>query len=125
MTITDRQEVLPYLTNTVKTNLPPEVFQQTNILNLDWTKDSDDFTEAFDVVLGADIVYIEEVFEDLLKTLIKLSDTNTVILLSCRIRYDRDTKFLTRLNEFFDVHKVMYDKAKDVKLYKVTKNINK
>lgn len=121
ITITDREEVLEYLQTTVKKNLPAEIYEQTKILPLDWTKDLNKFPSTFDVILGADIVYIEEVFEDLLKTLIHLSDKETFILLSCRIRYDRDTNFLKRLEEFFNVEKITYSRDKDVNLYKVTK----
>lgn len=105
----------------MKYNLPTDIYQQTKILPLDWTKDLNKFHSTYDVILGADIVYIEEVFEDLLRTLIQLSDKDTLILLSCRIRYDRDTNFIKRLEEHFDVQKITYSKDKDVNLFKVTK----
>ncbi|XP_053386773.1 protein N-lysine methyltransferase METTL21A-like [Mercenaria mercenaria] len=120
-TITDREEVLQYLQTTVKSNLPGAIYKNTQILPLDWTRDLDKFHTTYDVILGADIVYIEEVFDDLLSTLIQLSNKETVILLSCRIRYDRDTNFLNRLEDHFDVVKVLYSKEKDVNLYKMTK----
>jgi hypothetical protein len=120
-TITDRIEVLKYLQTMVETNLPSDVYQSTQVLPLDWCKDLDKFHTTYDVILGADIVYIEEVFEDLLRTLIQLSNKETVIFLSCRIRYDRDTNFIKRLEEHFDVLTLLYDKNKDVNLYKVTK----
>lgn len=122
-TITDRLEVLDYLTETVHKNLPSEYLTQTTISALDWTKDVDKFNPSYDVIIGADIVYIEEVFNDLLKTLTVLSTKETVILLSCRIRYDRDTNFLSRLEETFTVTKILYDKTKDVNLYRVLKRL--
>lgn len=113
--------MLEYLQGTVQANLPDDIYQSTKIEPLDWCKDLDKFQTTYDVILGADIVYIEEVFEDLLKTLLQLSSKETLILLSCRIRYDRDTNFLKRLEDHFYVLKLLYDKEKDVNLYKVTK----
>ncbi|WAR10867.1 MT21A-like protein [Mya arenaria] len=98
-----------------------ESLDRVSIQPLDWTKDLASFSQTFDVILGADIVYIEEVFEDLLKTLIKLSRKDTLILLSCRIRYDRDTRFLERLKEHFVVEKILYSDKMDVNLYKAIK----
>lgn len=121
ITITDRKEVMSYLEQTVKTNLPEELFEQAAVLPLDWTRDLGKFNGTFDAILGADIVYVEEAFDDLLKVLIQLSDQNTVILLSCKIRYDRDSNFLHRLKEFFQVDKVLHDNSRDIDLYKVVK----
>lgn len=121
VTITDRSEVLEYLQKTVKDNMPSDLLQHTRVLPLDWTKDLDLYDSIYDVILGADIVYIEEVFEDLLKTLIKLSDKQTVVYLSCRIRYSRDNYFLDRLQEHFSVDKILYNKEMDVILYKAIK----
>lgn len=105
----------------VKLNLPSEIYEHTKVQALDWTKDLDTFHTTYDVIVGADIVYIEEVFDDLLKTLLQLSSRETVTLLSCRIRYDRDTNFLRRLENHFTVDKILYNQEKDVNLYKVMK----
>ncbi|KAL4217373.1 Methyltransferase-like protein 21A [Mactra antiquata] len=121
VTITDREEVIDYLRKTVETNLPTDYLEDTDVVALDWTKDINIDKPLFDVILGADIVYIEEVFEDLLKTLIVLCRPNTVIYLSCRIRYKRDNNFLDKLEESFVVTKILYDKTKDVNLFKVIK----
>ncbi|XP_052814343.1 protein N-lysine methyltransferase METTL21A-like [Mya arenaria] len=121
ITITDREEVIEYLRSIVEKNVPEESLDRVSIQPLDWTKDLASFSQTFDVILGADIVYIEEVFEDLLKTLIKLSRKDTLILLSCRIRYDRDTRFLERLKEHFVVEKILYSDKMDVNLYKAIK----
>lgn len=119
--ITDRLEVINFLRSTVKQNLPEYIFQQTVVEVLDWTTDREKHTETYDVILGADIVYIEDSFEDLLKTLLKLSHRDTVIFLSCRIRYDRDTNFLQRLSEFFVIEKILYNNCMDVNLFKAIK----
>ncbi|KAH3708308.1 protein N-lysine methyltransferase METTL21A-like [Dreissena polymorpha] len=121
VTITDREEVLDFLKETVSQNLPEDLLGRTEIRALDWTKDINNFPDPFDVILGADIVYIEEVFEDLLRTLLKLSNRDTLVLLSCRIRYERDNYFLDRLREHFIVNQILYDELKDVILFQATK----
>ena len=76
---------------------------------------------SWDIILGADIVYVQETFKDLLETLKVLTESNkkTLILLSCRIRYQRDLDFLDILKTDFIVDELLYDKERDVKVYKV------
>lgn len=76
---------------------------------------------SWDIIVGADIVYIQETFKDLLETLKVLTESNkeTLILLSCRIRYQRDLDFLDILKTDFTVDELLYDKERDVKVYKV------
>lgn len=78
-------------------------------------------TGEFDLILGADIIYLEETFADLLQTLEHLSSNRSVILLACRIRYERDNSFLAMLERQFTVSKVHYDPEKDVHIYKAQK----
>ena len=66
-------------------------------------------------------MYIEEIFDDLLRTLVHLSDKATVTLLSCRIRYDRDTNFLSKMEDDFVIEEIVYDLKTDVKVYKAKK----
>ncbi|NWY11278.1 MT21A methyltransferase, partial [Aphelocoma coerulescens] len=119
VTITDRAAALEFLESNVQANLPPELRPRAVVKELTWGKDLDNFPPgAFDFVLGADIVYLEETFAELLQTLEHLCSEQTVILLSCRIRYERDLKFLKMLRDRFSVYEVHYDSSKDVHIYK-------
>ncbi|NXU65308.1 MT21A methyltransferase, partial [Horornis vulcanius] len=110
VTITDRAAALEFLESNVQANLPPELRPRAVVKELTWGKDLDNFPAgAFDFILGADIVYLEETFVELLQTLEHLCSERTVILLSCRIRYERDLKFLKMLRERFSVSEVHYD----------------
>ena len=53
----------------------------------------------FDVLLGADIVYIKDSFPALAWSMKALSKQSTDILLSCRHRYNEVEKFFTVLRE--------------------------
>ncbi|NWX58739.1 MT21A methyltransferase, partial [Promerops cafer] len=126
VTITDRAAALEFLESNVQANLPPELRPRAVVKELTWGKDLDNFPPgAFDFVLGADIVYLEETFAELLQTLEHLCSERTVILLSCRIRYERDLKFLKMLRERFSVSEVHYDSSKDVHIYKAQRGSRK
>ncbi|KFP02499.1 Protein N-lysine methyltransferase METTL21A, partial [Calypte anna] len=119
VTITDRAVALELLESNVQANLPPELRPRAVVKELTWGKDLGNFPPGtFDFILGADIVYLEETFEELLQTLEHLCSEQAVILLSCRIRYERDHKFLRMLRGPFSVHEVHYDSSKDVHIYK-------
>ncbi|NXM39370.1 MT21A methyltransferase, partial [Gymnorhina tibicen] len=126
VTITDRAAALEFLESNVQANLPPELRPRAVVKELTWGKDLDNFPPgAFDFVLGADIVYLEETFAELLQTLEHLCSEQTVILLSCRIRYERDLKFLKMLRDRFSVYEVHYDSSKDVHIYKAQRGSHK
>ncbi|NXL23422.1 MT21A methyltransferase, partial [Setophaga kirtlandii] len=126
VTITDRAAALELLESNVQANLPPELRPRAVVKELTWGKDLDNFSPgAFDLILGADIVYLEETFAELLQTLEHLCSERTVILLSCRIRYERDLKFLRMLRERFSVSEVHYDSSKDVHIYKAQRGGHK
>ncbi|NWI06475.1 MT21A methyltransferase, partial [Tichodroma muraria] len=126
VTITDRAAALEFLESNVQANLPPELRPRAVVKELTWGKDLDNFPPgAFDFVLGADIVYLEETFAELLQTLEHLCSERTVILLSCRIRYERDLKFLKMLRERFSVSEVHYESSKDVHIYKAQRGSRK
>ncbi|NXL74785.1 MT21A methyltransferase, partial [Leptocoma aspasia] len=126
VTITDRAAALEFLESNVQANLPPELRPRAVVKELTWGKDLDNFSPgAFDLILGADIVYLEETFAELLQTLEHLCSERTVILLACRIRYERDLRFLKMLRERFSVSEVHYDSSKDVHIYKAQRGSRK
>ncbi|XP_062434744.1 protein N-lysine methyltransferase METTL21A [Rhea pennata] len=119
VTVTDRAAALALLESNVRANLPPELQPRAAVKELTWGKDLGGFPAgAFDLILGSDIVYLEDTFADLLRTLEHLCAAHTVVLLSCRIRYERDLSFLEMLRGRFSVQEVHYDPSKDVHVYK-------
>ncbi|NXF54319.1 MT21A methyltransferase, partial [Oceanites oceanicus] len=126
VTITDRAAALEFLESNVQANLPSELRSRAVVKELTWGKDLGNFPPgAFDFILGADIVYLEETFAELLQTLEHLCSEQTAILLSCRIRYERDHKFLKMLRDRFSVYEVHYDSNKDVHIYKAQRGSRK
>ncbi|CAJ0967256.1 unnamed protein product [Ranitomeya imitator] len=120
VTLTDRDLAIEFLKSNVHDNLPKALEHKVSVKPLTWGTGLEHFSH-FDVILGADIVYLEETFQDLLKTIIHLSSAHTVILLSCRLRYQRDHNFLDKMRKHFTVDLVHYDKDVDVHIFKAQK----
>ncbi|XP_015284264.1 PREDICTED: protein N-lysine methyltransferase METTL21A-like, partial [Gekko japonicus] len=119
VTITDREAALAFLKSNVQANLPRDLQPRAEVKELTWGQNLASFsTGEYDFILGADIVYLEETFADLLQTLDHLSADHTVILLSCRLRYERDQNFLTMLKGIFSVREVHYDPGNDIHIFK-------
>lgn len=122
VTITDRQPALDFLSANIKANLPTDVQGSAVVSELSWGEGLEQYpTGGFDLVLGADIVYLEDTFVPLLQTLEHLSSDTTVVLLACKIRYERDTNFLGMLKQQFRVEEVYYEKQRDIHIYKAWK----
>ncbi|XP_054479539.1 protein N-lysine methyltransferase METTL21A [Anoplopoma fimbria] len=118
VTITDREPALDFLSANVKANLPPDSQGSVVVSELSWGEGLERYPAGgFDVVLGADIVYLEDTFVPLLQTLEHLCSDSTVVLLACKIRYKRDTNFLSMLRQQFSVEEVYYEKQRDIHVY--------
>uniref|UniRef100_A0A8C2NCZ2 Protein N-lysine methyltransferase METTL21A n=1 Tax=Capra hircus TaxID=9925 RepID=A0A8C2NCZ2_CAPHI len=102
VTITDRKIALEFLKSNVQANLPPHIQPKAVVKELTWGQNLGSFSPGeFDLILGADIIYLEETFTDLLQTLEHLCSNHSVVLLACRIRYERDYNFLAMLERQF------------------------
>ncbi|CAG5123520.1 unnamed protein product [Candidula unifasciata] len=120
VTLTERAEALAHLNSSIRQNTQNRPWKISAKV-LDWTKSVDpQGFSGFDVVLGSDIIYIEDTFEDLSRTVKSLAHDNSVhILLSCRIRYDRDLKFLDLLKVDFNVDEIFVDSQKKIQVFSV------
>ncbi|KAG7315416.1 hypothetical protein KOW79_021504 [Hemibagrus wyckioides] len=126
VTITDRSPALEFLESNVRENVPPPLQGAVRVSELTWGEGLARYRSGgYDLVLGADIVYLEETFSALLLTLEHLSSEKTEVLLACRIRYERDERFLSMLENRFSVQEVYYDSQRDVHIYRAVKNKTK
>lgn len=83
---------------------------------LDWSDAANELLlEHWDMVIGADIVYIESSFDDLIRTMRTLRCPQLV--LSCRLRYAKDHKFIRRAQEYFKVKLIFHDQGRDIKIF--------
>nr|XP_020497832.1 protein N-lysine methyltransferase METTL21A [Labrus bergylta]XP_020497835.1 protein N-lysine methyltransferase METTL21A [Labrus bergylta] len=122
VTITDREPALDFLSANVKANLPPESQESVFVSELSWGEGLERYPAGgFDLVLGADIIYLEDTFVPLLHTLEHLCSDTAVVFLACKIRYKRDTNFLSMLKQQFAVEEVYFDRQRDIHVYKAWK----
>ncbi|XP_066513265.1 protein N-lysine methyltransferase METTL21A-like [Hoplias malabaricus] len=124
--ITDRKPALEFLSANVRENIPLDLQGAVQVSELTWGEGLELYPSGgYDLILGADIVYLEETFPALLRTLEHLSSESTEVLLSCRIRYERDQRFLSMLGTLFSVQEVHYDQQRDIHIYKAMRTGNK
>ncbi|KAJ3584755.1 hypothetical protein NHX12_015250 [Muraenolepis orangiensis] len=121
VTLTDRAPALALLSANAAANVAAD--RAVTVSELTWGEGLERFPAGgYSVVLGADIVYLEDTFPALLRTLHHLCSGTTLVLLACRIRYDRDSRFLEALREGFSVEEVHYDPQRDVHVYRALKH---
>ncbi|XP_071510468.1 protein N-lysine methyltransferase METTL21A-like [Diadema antillarum] len=139
VTVTDRDDALDPLKENVKLNFPPSPAEKTTFSSsspssslssspsgpavraLTWGKNLEEFPVTYDLILGADIVYLEDTFPDLLRTFLHLCREESLILLSCRIRYERDERFLQMVRKNFHLAEVLQDEARGIVIYSAQK----
>ncbi|XP_029655822.1 protein N-lysine methyltransferase METTL21A [Octopus sinensis] len=123
VTVTERQSALENLCANVNANTAVYGNISLRAKKLDWTNNlSDSFMADYDLIVGADIIYIEETFPHLLKTLLYFTNrSGSVILLSCKIRYSKDSKFLEQMKCHFETEELFYDTARDIHIFKATR----
>lgn len=121
VTVTERESVLDNLQSIVKENIQDDKTTEIQVLKLDWRDDlTNSFSPEYNLILGADIIYIEETFPDLQRTLLYLSNRpNCMIVLSCKIRYEKDSKFLEKMRNDFTVKRLVYEPERDISIYKI------
>lgn len=127
VTLTDMKESLPLLQENVELNFKT-VGQVPVVQELKWGQYKEYSPCQYDYIIGADIVYIEDTFDDLLDTICFLSGCKgyegkeickkSVVLLSCKMRYSREMKFINRLKQYFEVERVFVDIKNDIHVYK-------
>ncbi|XP_030205945.1 protein N-lysine methyltransferase METTL21A isoform X4 [Gadus morhua] len=123
VTITDREPALELLSANVRANVPADLRPgSAEVSELSWGSGLERYPAGgFDLVLGADIVYLEDTFPALLATLDHLCSDTTAVLLACKIRYERDSRFLELLRERFSVEEVHFDRQRDIHVYRAVK----
>lgn len=88
-----------------------------------WGSNVDAFHPPVDIVLGADVVYLEETFPALLSSLSALTKCGrSTVLLALTIRYRRDLVFLEQFESEFQCARADYDNETSVLLLHARKH---
>ena len=112
VTLTDLPGCLDVCRNNVGLNLDPNI-NKYSVVPLKWNENlkKDWSDKHFDYIIGADLVYIEDTFQDLVDTLSFFSRTNNPkIYLSGKIRYEKRFKqFKDILEKDFKLNYLKFD----------------
>ncbi|XP_064354516.1 EEF1A lysine methyltransferase 3 [Dromaius novaehollandiae] len=122
VTITDLPVALEQIRENVQRNVPATLAPQPRVRALSWGLDHGAFPRGYDVVLGADIVYLPETFPLLLRTLRHLCGPRSVALLAAKMRREHGAGlfFETLLPQHFRTELVRRDAEQDINVYRVT-----
>ena len=107
-------------------NLNKHHLQDKNIsvTTFTWGGDVSSLHPPYKVILAADVVYIEEVFSDLIQSFIDLTDLESVVYLACKRRYERHDRFFKLLADtgmFRDEVVWTWPEKEEVKVHKLTR----
>jgi len=109
--LTDQKFVMNLLRKNIETNIPSS---KVTAIELNWGQDVSFLNPPFQYIFCSDVIYLEDTFDLLIKTLRDLSDQNTEILLSMEIRGKKDVKFFKKVKEFFTAEFIPEDKLDPV-----------
>ena len=92
------------------------------IMNLNWEKKEDidklqKFMEnkPFDIIIGSELVYLDDLFDDLINVLRTFSNENTFIILSYKIRLPSMVEdFTNKLKEYFQIIYIDFELKNDL-----------
>ncbi|XP_023689125.1 EEF1A lysine methyltransferase 3 [Paramormyrops kingsleyae] len=124
VTLTDLPHAIPQLESNVSTNMPQCGWPSATptVIPLSWGLDHRQFATDWDLVLGADIVYLSETYTLLLDTLTHLCDGGAALYLSSKMRREHGTPdfFENILPQRFDCQLVYSDTGQNISIYCAT-----
>ncbi|XP_012587935.1 PREDICTED: protein-lysine methyltransferase METTL21B, partial [Condylura cristata] len=118
VTITDLPLALDQIQANVQANVPAGCRAQ--VCALSWGVDQHVFPGDYDLVLGADIVYLEPTFPLLLGTLQHLCGPRGTVYLASKMREEHGTQsfFQHLLPQHFQVELAQRDEEENVNIYR-------
>ncbi|KAL6086339.1 hypothetical protein STEG23_000137 [Scotinomys teguina] len=118
VTITDLPLALEQIQDNVRTNMPSG--GRAKVCALSWGIDQHGFPGNYDLVLGADIVYMEPTFPLLLGTLQHLCGSHGTIYLASKMREEHGTESFFRhfLPQYFQLELAQRDEDVNVNIYR-------
>lgn len=118
VTITDLPVALEQIQDNVHANVPPG--GRARVCALSWGIDQHVFPGNYDLVLGADIVYLEPTFPLLLGTLRHLCGPHGTIYLASKMRAEHGTETFFRrlLPQHFHLELAQRDEDVNVNIYR-------
>ncbi|KAG9353444.1 hypothetical protein JZ751_018040 [Albula glossodonta] len=124
VTLTDLPHAVPQLQKNVSANKPPNGWPSVTptVLPLTWGLDQGQFPSDWDLVVGADIVYLTETYPLLMDTLTHLCQEGATVYLSSKMRREHGTSDFhdNILPQRFDCQLMRRDHTQNINLYRAT-----
>ncbi|XP_036387760.1 EEF1A lysine methyltransferase 3-like [Megalops cyprinoides] len=124
VTLTDLPYAVPQLEKNVLANVPPAGWPSAapTVAPLSWGLDQTQFPVDWDLVLGADIVYLADTYPLLMDTLAHLCQDGATLYLSSKMRGEHGTPgfYADILPQRFNSQLVSCDPAQNINLYRAT-----
>lgn len=123
VTITDLPLAVSQLQTNVTANTPPGGWPagEPIVAPLSWGLDQESFSSDWDLVLGADIVYLANTYPRLLETLSHLCKDGAVAYLSSKMRREHGTPnfYENDLPQKFHVELVKRNQEQNINIYRI------
>ena len=134
---TDIPKFIPFINDIMDLNR--NLFHKnsnSNVIQLSWEKKEDIQVvkdkmnnKPFDLIIGSELIYLDDLFDDLINVIREFSDDKTIIILSYKIRLPSMIEdFLERLIKYFEIEYIdyeleneLYPKPDKLKLIKIKK----
>ncbi|XP_064408568.1 protein N-lysine methyltransferase METTL21A [Latimeria chalumnae] len=125
VTLTDLPHTLRHIKDNVSANIPAGLSSRFHIRALSWGVDHESFPSDYDVILGADIVYLKDTYPSLLRTLQHLCGPGAVIYLASKMRKEHGTVtfYEEQLPSRFNSTLVHRNENQNINIYKVTQKV--
>ncbi|XP_057701736.1 EEF1A lysine methyltransferase 3-like [Corythoichthys intestinalis] len=124
VTLTDLPATLPSLEANVRANAPAGGWPSAppRVLPLSWGEDHAEFPSDWDLVVGADTVYLPETYPRLVDTLVHLCQKKAAVYLSSKMRNEHQTPsfFEEHLPRRFHVQLVDRDHSQNINIYRAS-----
>ena len=135
---TDIPKLIPFVDDIITMN--KEIYSkssQSKVIKLSWENKEDieevkklNNNEPYDLIIGSELIYLDDLFDDLINTLRELSSEKTVIIMSYKVRLQEMVDdFINRVSKYFKIEYIdnvlmnetypRPDKMKLIRLYKI------
>lgn len=135
---TDIPKLIPFVDDIITMN--KEIYaksSQSKVIKLSWENKEDieavkklNNNEAYDLIIGSELIYLDDLFDDLINTLRELSNEKTVIIMSYKVRLQEMVDdFISKVSQYFKIEYInnelmneTYPRPEKMKLIRLYKN---
>lgn len=116
--VTDIPKLMPFVNDII--NMNKDLYSKNSkseVVQLSWEK-KEDIENAkklvengtYDVIIGSEVIYLDDLFDDLIYTMRELSNEKTIILFSYKVRLQSMVdEFIEKVSKYFELIDIDYE----------------